>query len=214
VVLWKPFLVEEAAMAKRVALYLRVSTGDGQTIENQRQALEEMAARAGWQVVEVYADEGISGTKGRERRPAFDRMLKAALRRKFDMIAAWSVDRLGRSLQDLVAFLSELKVAGVDLFLHQQALDTSSPSGRALFQMLGVFAEFEAAMIRERTLAGLARARAQGKRLGRPPVKQGVAVAVRRSLAAGVSIRRAAALHHVGISTVQRIKNLTAQVGK
>ena len=201
-------------MAKRVALYLRVSTGDGQTIENQRQALEEMAARAGWQVVEVYADEGISGTKGRERRPAFDRMLKAALRRKFDMIAAWSVDRLGRSLQDLVAFLSELKAAGVDLFLHQQALDTSSPSGRALFQMLGVFAEFEAAMIRERTLAGLTRARAQGKRLGRPPVKQGVAVAVRRSLAAGVSIRRAAALHHVGISTVQRIKNLTAQVGK
>ena len=201
-------------MAKRVALYLRVSTGDGQTIENQRQALDEMAARAGWQVVEVYADEGISGTKGRERRPAFDRMLKAALRRKFDMIAAWSVDRLGRSLQDLVAFLSELKAAGVDLFLHQQALDTSSPSGRALFQMLGVFAEFEAAMIRERTLAGLARARAQGKRLGRPPVKQGVAVAVRRSLAAGVSIRRAAALHHVGISTVQRIRNLTAQVGK
>ena len=201
-------------MAKRVALYLRVSTGDGQTIENQRQALEAMAARAGWQVVEVYADEGISGTKGRERRPAFDRMLKAALRRKLDMIAAWSVDRLGRSLQDLVAFLSELKAAGVDLFLHQQALDTSSPSGRALFQMLGVFAEFEAAMIRERTLAGLARARAQGKRLGRPPVKQGVAVAVRRSLAAGVSIRRAAALHHVGISTVQRIKNLTAQVGK
>ena len=200
-------------MAKRVALYLRVSTGDGQTIENQRQALEEMAARAGWQVVEVYADEGISGTKGRERRPAFDRMLKAALRRKFDMIAAWSVDRLGRSLQDLVAFLSELKAAGVDLFLHQQALDTSSPSGRALFQMLGVFAEFEAAMIRERTLAGLARARAQGKRLGRPPVRQGVAVAVRRSLAAGVSIRRAASLHHVGISTVQRIKNLKEQVG-
>jgi len=200
-------------MAKRVALYLRVSTGDGQTIENQRQALEEMAARAGWQVVEVYADVGISGTKGRERRPAFDRMLKAALRRKFDMIAAWSVDRLGRSLQDLVAFLSELKAAGVDLFLHQQALDTSSPSGRALFQMLGVFAEFEAAMIRERTLAGLARARAQGKCLGRPPVKQGVAVAVRRSLAAGVSIRRAAALHHVGISTVQRIKNLKEQVG-
>ena len=79
--------------------------------------------------------------------------------------------------------------------------------------MLGVVAEFETAMIRERTLAGLARARAQGKRLGRPPVKHGVAVAVRRSLAAGVSIRRAATLHHVGISTVQRIKNLTTQVG-
>jgi DNA invertase Pin-like site-specific DNA recombinase len=199
-------LFEEAAMSKRVAIYLRVSTGDGQTVENQRQALDEVAERAGWRVVEIYADEGISGTKGRERRPGFDHMLRAATQRKFDMIAAWSVDRLGRSLQDLVSFLSELKAAGVDLFLHQQALDTSSPSGRALFQMLGVFAEFEAAMIRERTCAGLARARAQGKRLGRPPVRQGVASAVRRSLAAGVSVRKAAALHHVGISTVQRIK--------
>jgi DNA invertase Pin-like site-specific DNA recombinase len=193
-------------MAKRVAFYLRVSTGDGQqTIENQRRALDEIAQRACWEVVEIYADE-ISGAKGRERRPAFDRMLKAAVHRKFDMIAAWSVDPLGRSLQDLVAFLGELKAAGVDLFLHQQALNTSTPSGRALFQMLGVFAEFEAAMIRERTRAGLARARAQGKRLGRPPVRQGVASAVRRSLDEGVSVRKTAALHHVGISTVQRIK--------
>src|SRR5580704_7307150 len=187
---------------KRVAFYLRVST-ESQNVENQRRELQEVADRAGWEVVAVYQDEGISGTKGRDRRPQFDAMLKAATRRKFDMIAAWSLDRLGRSLQDLVAFLSELRASGVDLFLHQQALDTSSPSGRALFQMLGVFAEFEAAMIRERTLAGLARARAQGKRLGRPPVKQGVAAAVRRSLDAGVSVRRAAALHHVGISTVQ-----------
>ena len=193
-------------MTKRVAFYLRVSTGDGQqTIENQRRALDEIAERAGWEVVEVYSDE-ISGTKGRERRPAFDRMLKAAVHRKFDMIAAWSVDRLGRSLQDLVGFLAELKAAGVDLFLHQQALDTSTPSGRALFQMLGVFAEFEAAMIRERTRAGLVRARAQGKRLGRPPITRTVSVAVLRSLAAGVSIRKAAKLHRVGISTVQRIK--------
>jgi DNA invertase Pin-like site-specific DNA recombinase len=194
-------------MAKRVAFYLRVSTGDGQqTIENQRQALDEIAERAGWQVIEVYADE-ISGTKGRERRPAFDRMLKAAVHRKFDMIAAWSVDRLGRSLQDLVGFLGELKAAGVDLFLHQQALDTSTPSGRALFQMLGVFAEFKAAMIRERTLAGLVRARAQGKRLGRPAITRTISAAVLRSLAAGISIRKTAKLHRVGISTVQRIKS-------
>ena len=193
-------------MTKRVAFYLRVSTGDGQqTIENQRRALDEIAERAGWEVVELYADE-ISGAKGRERRPAFDRMLQAAVRRKFEMIAAWSVDRLGRSLQDLVAFLGELKMANVDLFLHQQALDTSTPSGRALFQMLGVFAEFEAAMIRERTRAGLVRARAQGKRLGRPPVTHAVSAAVKRSLVEGVSIRKAARLHRVGISTVQRIK--------
>ena len=193
-------------MTKRVAFYLRVSTDNGQqTIENQRRALDEIAERAGWEVVEVYSDE-ISGTKGRERRPAFDRMLRAAVHRKFDMIAAWSVDRLGRSLQDLVGFLAELKAAGVDLFLHQQALDTSTPSGRALFQMLGVFAEFEAAMIRERTRAGLVRARAQGRRLGRPPVTRAISAAVLRSLAAGVSIRKAAKLHRVGISTVQRIK--------
>jgi len=193
-------------MTKRVAFYLRVSTGDGQqTIANQRRALDEIAERAGWEVIEVYSDK-ISGTMGRERRPAFDRMLKAAVHRKFDMIAAWSVDRLGRSLQDLVGFLGELKAAGVDLFLHQQALDTSTPSGRALFQMLGVFAEFEAAMIRERTRAGLVRARAQGKRLGRPPITRTVSAAVLRSLAAGVSIRKAAKLHRVGISTVQRIK--------
>jgi len=196
-------------MTKRVAFYLRVSTGDGQqTIENQRRALDEIAERADWEVVEVYSDE-ISGTKGRELRPAFDRMLKAAVHRKFDMIAAWSVDRLGRSLQDLVGFLGELKAAGVDLFLHQQALDTSTPSGRALFQMLGVFAEFETAMIRERTRAGLVRARAQGKRLGRPPITRGVSAAVLRSLAEGMSIRNAAKLHRVGISTVQRIKSTT-----
>ena len=198
-------------MTKRVAFYLRVSTGDGQqTIDNQRRALDENAERAGWEVVEVYSDE-ISGTKGRERRPALDRMLKAAVHRKFDMIAAWSVDRLGRSLQDLVAFLGELKSAGVDLFLHQQALDTSTPSGRALFQMLGVFAEFEAAMIRERTRAGLVRARAQGKRLGRPPVTRAISAAVLRSLADGLSIRKAAKLHRVGISSVQRIKSTDAQ---
>jgi len=123
------------------------------------------------------------------------------------MIAAWSVDRLGRSLQDLVVFLGELKAASVDLFLHQQALDTSTPSGRALFQMLGVFAEFEAAMIRERTRAGLVRARAQGKRLGRPPITRMASAAVLRSLAEGVSIRKAAKLHRVGVSTVQRIKS-------
>jgi len=202
----EPLIEEVSPMAKRVAFYLRVSTGDGQqTIENQRRALDEIAQRAGWDVVEIYADE-ISGTKGRERRPAFDRMLKAAVHRKFDMIAAWSVDRLGRSLQDLVGFLGELKSASVDLFLHQQALDTSTPSGRALFQMLGVFAEFEAAMIRERTRAGLARARAQGKRLGRPPLTSAVSTAVLSSLGDGVSIRKAARLHRLGVSTVQRIK--------
>src|SRR5271170_5458411 len=151
---------------KRVGIYLRVST-DSQTTENQRRELKAVARRSGWKVVDFYEDAGISGAKGRDKRPSFNRLLKDATARKLDMIAAWSVDRLGRSLQDLVGFLNELRSLQCDLYLHQQSLDTSTPSGRAMFQMLGVFAEFEAAMMRHRTRAGLVRARAQGKRLGR-----------------------------------------------
>ncbi len=154
---------------KRVALYVRVST-DEQTTDNQRRELEGVAKRSGWKIVDIYEDNGISGANGREKRPALDKLLKDAARREFDMIAAWSVDRLGRSLQHLVGLLEELQALGVDLYLHQQGLDTSTPSGRAMFQMCGVFAEFERAMLVERTKAGLARARAKGMRIGRPPV--------------------------------------------
>src|SRR6516162_7846323 len=131
---------------KRVGIYLRVST-NGQTTENQRRELEAVAARSGWQVVGIYEDAGISGAKGRDQRPGFDRMLKDATARKINMIAAWSVDRLGRSLQDLVGFLTELQALGCHLYLHQQALDTSAPFGKAMFQMCGLFAEFERGMI-------------------------------------------------------------------
>jgi len=154
---------------KRAALYARVSTRNGhQDPEVQLQALREVAARAGWLIVETYIDHGISGAKGRDKRPAFDRLLKDTTRRKFDLVAAWSVDRLGRSLQDLLAFLSDLKASGCDLYLHVQALDTTTPGGKALFQILGVFAEFERAIIQERVHATLANARAEGKKLGRP----------------------------------------------
>ena len=123
------------------------------------------------------------------------------------MVMAWSVDRLGRSLQDLVGFLSELHAYGIDLFLHQQGLDTTTPSARMMFQMLGVFSEFERAMIRERVKSGLERAKAQGKTLGRPridPTKEG---AIRADLrAGGAGIIKLAGLHGVGVGTVQRIK--------
>jgi len=191
---------------RRVAFYLRVST-TGQTVENQRRELQELADRSGWQVVAVYQDDGISGTKGRERRPQFDAMLKAATRRQFDMIAAWSLDRLGRSLQDLVGFLSEIKGAGVDLFLHKQALDTSTSSGRAMFGMVSVFAEFEADIIKERVNAGLARARAEGKRLGRPRVDAKTIEKVRAELSRGTGMLKTAKLLSVGVGTVQRIRN-------
>jgi DNA invertase Pin-like site-specific DNA recombinase len=190
---------------KRVALYLRVSTAD-QTIENQRRELQAIAARHGWQVVAEFADEGISGTKGRDRRPGYDRLLKGVARREFDQVAAWSVDRLGRSLQDLVAFLGELHAKGVDLYLHQQGIDTGTPAGKAMFQMMGVFAEFERAMIVERVKAGLSRARSQGKRLGRPSLSADKEGAVRRLLSSGTGIVKTAKLAGVGVSAVQRIK--------
>jgi DNA invertase Pin-like site-specific DNA recombinase len=112
-----------AAGAKRVALYLRVSTAE-QTTANQRRQLKAVAARHGWTVVRVFEDAGTSGAKDRNERPALDAMLKAVARREVDMVAAWSVDRLGRSLMDLLVLLRELHAKGVDLFLHQQGLDT------------------------------------------------------------------------------------------
>jgi DNA invertase Pin-like site-specific DNA recombinase len=160
-------------------------------------------------VVEVFEDAGISGAKGRKDRPALDALLKAVARREVDMVAAWSGDRLGRSLTDLLDFLRELHAKGVDLFLHQQGLDTSSPSGRAMFQMMGVFAEFERAMIRERVLAGLARAKEQGISLGRRRLEDSDATkvaAIRRALAAKRGVRRIARDLQTGVGTVLRIK--------
>ena len=143
---------------KRAALYLRVSTAD-QTVSNQRVELEAVAAARGWTVVATYADEGISGAKTRHGRPQLDLMLKDAVRRKFDVVMVWAVDRLGRSLPDLIASMQDLHGAKVDLFIHQQGLDTTTASGRAMFGMLGVFSEFERAMIQARVKAGLERAK-------------------------------------------------------
>jgi DNA invertase Pin-like site-specific DNA recombinase len=189
---------------RRIGIYLRVSTS-GQTTENQRRELEAVAERSGWQVVQVYEDAGISGAKGRDKRPAFDRMLKDATAHKIDMVAAWSVDRLGCSLQDLVGFLTELQALGCHLYLHQQALDTSTPSGRAMFQMCGVFAEFEREMIRERVNAGLARAKAEGKKLGRKPVKPQIEARIRALRAKGMGILKIGRTLGIGTSVVQRV---------
>ena len=208
---WHPLVVNQTgaiAMSKprRVALYLRVSTAD-QTVENQRRELEAVAERHGWQIVATFADEGVSGTKSRGKRPGLDRLYQGIARRDFDQVAAWSVDRLGRSLQDLLTLLGDLHAKAVDLYLHQQGLDTATPSGRAMFQMMGVFAEMERALIVERVNAGLARARAQGKRLGRPsgltPTK---ARQARAMLDKGVGILRTAKQLGVGTGTVQKIK--------
>jgi DNA invertase Pin-like site-specific DNA recombinase len=195
-------------MAKRVAFYVRVST-DGQTVENQLGELNAVAKRHGWQVIQTYADRGISGTKGREGRPEFDKLLKAIARREIDMVAAWSVDRLGRSLKDLVSLLSDLQAKGVDLFLFQQGLDTSTPSGRAMFQMLGVFSEFEAAMIRERVRTGITRAKRNGTKsgrpIGRPRLGRDQEVAAQKLLRGGMGILEVARTLKIGTGTVSRI---------
>jgi DNA invertase Pin-like site-specific DNA recombinase len=202
-----------STMRRRVALYLRVSTAE-QTVENQRGELEAVAARHGWQIVASFADEGISGTKGRDKRPGLDRLCKGIARREFDLVAAWSVDRLGRSLQDLVSFLGELHAKGVDLYLHQQGLDTTTPAGKAMFQMLGVFAEFERAMIVERVRSGLARAREKGTKsgnaIGRPKLAPARERAIRDALAAGKGMTAIAKEMHVGAGTVLRIARAVA----
>ncbi len=189
---------------KRVAIYLRVSTSKQDT-DNQRRELVAVAARSGWDVVKVYEDAGISGAKGRDKRPGLDAMLKAVNAREFDMVAAWSVDRLGRSLTDLLGILQGLHDKGVDLFLHQQGLDTSTTAGKAMFQMLGVFAEFERGIIRERINAGLARARATGTKLGRNRVKPSVEARIRELRAGGMGVLRIGRTVGVGTSVVQRV---------
>lgn len=190
--------------AKQVAIYSRVST-DRQTTENQLLELRAVAERHNWVIVGEYIDQGVSGAKGRDQRPEYDRLLKDAARRKFDLIASWSVDRLGRSLQDLVGFLSEIHAKKVDLYLHQQGMDTTTPAGKALFQMMGVFAEFERAMIQERVKAGLERARAQGKQLGRPRASAKTEARIRALRETGMGKLKIARTLGIGVSTVQRV---------
>jgi DNA invertase Pin-like site-specific DNA recombinase len=207
-------MAKERSAQKRVAIYLRVSTGE-QTTDNQKRELKSVAARHDWHVVDFFEDTGISGAKGRDQRPGLDRLLKAVARREVDMVAAWSVDRLGRSLIDLLDFLRELHAKGVDLFLHQQGLDTSTPSGRAMFQMLGVFAEFERSMIRERVMAGLSRAKADGVQLGRRRLEDTDAdkvTAIMAARAKGTGIRRIAREFGVGVGTVLRLTDEGAAV--
>jgi DNA invertase Pin-like site-specific DNA recombinase len=191
-------------MGKRAAIYVRVST-DKQTVENQVQALRQIAERRGWEVVEQYSDAGISGSKGRDGRPGLDAMLKDAQRRKFDVVMAWSIDRLGRSLIDLLGTIQALEACSVDLYLDQQAIDTTTPAGRLMFQVTGAFAEFERSMIRQRVHAGLKRAVEAGKTLGRPRISEKVEKRITEQLRAGKGVIKVAKEIGVGVGTVQRL---------
>src|SRR3954453_13559512 len=189
----------------RAAIYLRVSRDD-QTTANQRLVLERVAGHRGWAIVQSYEDQGISGAKGRDQRPAFDAMLKDVVRRRFDILMVWSIDRLGRSVLHVANALAELDASGIRLYCDQQGFDSSTPMGRGMIQMASVFGEQERSMLRSRVLAGLDRVRQQGKRLGRPKVAPKVENAIRTPLSAGNGILKVAALVGVGSGTVQRVK--------
>ena len=208
--------------SKRAALYVRVST-DHQSVENQIRELKEVAERRGWTVVEVYRDAGISGSKGRDKRPGLDAMLKDANRRKFDVVMAWAIDRLGRSLIDLLGTIEHLQEVGVDLYLDQQHIDTTTPTGKLLFQITGAFAEFERSMIRQRIRAGLSvikekivrdgkfvsKAGKVRRKLGRPGAEPDKIELARRELAKGIGIGKVAREIGLGVGTVHRLKRET-----
>jgi DNA invertase Pin-like site-specific DNA recombinase len=195
-------------MPRRAALYLRVST-DKQTVRNQEVQLRQVAERRGWEVVEVYDDAGISGAKGRKDRPGLDRMLNDAKKGKFDVVMAWAIDRVGRSLSDLLHTIQELEAYRVDLYLDQQSIDTTTPMGKLVFSITGAFAEFERSMIQQRIYAGIARARKHGTKsgapIGRAPIDPAKEKLAREALAKGMSYRAAAEAAGVSLGTVQRI---------
>jgi len=185
---------------KRAALYVRVST-DAQTVENQISELRQVAGRRGWDVVEVYSDAGMSGARGRNGRawPRFHAQGRQPAKIR------WAIDRLGRSLSDLLDTIQHLEACGVDLYLDQQAIYTTTPMGKLVFQLTGAFAEFERTMIRQRIKAGLKRAVAQGVKLGRPKIDSATERKVRNQLAKGVGILKVARSLGIGTGTVQRI---------
>ncbi len=189
----------------RVAIYCRVSTTH-QTTANQTAELERIALARGWSIKGFFTDHGFSGAKSRAERPALDALLKAATRRDFDLVAVWSIDRLGRSLQHLVETVNELRALGVDLYIHQQALDTSTPAGKLSFSVFGALAEYERELIRERVKAGLERAKQSGIRLGRPTnATTEVKEQIVRLRANGTPIRTIAAQMRVGTNTVYSV---------
>ncbi len=188
-------------MTKRVAIYARVSTTQ-QTVQNQLDALREVASRSGYSIVEEFVDDGISGAKGRVDRPALDRMLRDCAKRRFDMVMVWDISRLGRSLQNLIEVMNELQSLKVDLFFVQQGMDTSTASGRMMFSVFGALGEYERELIRERTLLGQQRARAQGVKFGRPrTVTDNTRDAIRLMRSQGVAIRKIATTLGIGVST-------------
>ncbi len=172
---------------KNAVIYARVST-DKQKVDMQLNELRQFAGRSGWTIYEEYIDQNFTGAN--TNRPAFSSMMEAARKRKFDVLLVWKLDRLSRSLKDLINTLDELGSYGIDFVSYDNNLDTSTPTGKLVFQIVGAVAEFEKDIIRERVVAGLAAARNKGKRLGRPPIPQGIYDKALRMRSEGNSFRK------------------------
>jgi len=184
----------------KAGLYLRVSTNQ-QTTENQRRELEAYCERQGWKISAVYDDSGVSGAKA--ERPALNKMLNDAAKNKFQVLLVVKIDRLARSTANLLHILQQLQTAGVGFVATSQQLDTTSAYGRMVLTFLGAIAEFERELIRERVVAGLARAKAEGVRCGRPKTVLDAKEAVRLHRQ-GVSLREIAKKMGVGVGTIHR----------
>ncbi len=189
----------------RCVIYSRVSTSTNQTVANQILELREIANRKGYTIVNEFSDV-MSGAKSRSERKGFDALIKGAVRKDFDMILVWSVDRLGRSLQDLISFLNEINSVNCNLYIHQSGLDTSTPSGRMMFSMIGVFAEFERGMIRERVISGQKRAVSEGKHIGRPTrLNDKIKLKIQSMKEEGISNTKIARQLKIGVGTIYKV---------
>ena len=189
----------------RCALYARISVAGKQENLNQLEKLREVASLKGLVVVKEFTDE-MSGGKGRESRKGFDALIKGAVKKDFDTIMVWAVDRLGRSLQDLIAFLNEIHSVNCDLYIHNSGLDSSTPSGKMMFSMMGVFAEFEREMIKARTKLALQRYKNNGGILGRPKIlNPGLISSIKYMRENGEGIRKISENLRVGVSTIYRV---------
>lgn len=190
---------------KKVCLYVRVSTSK-QTVENQVRELTEYSNRCGYEIVEIYQDEGISGSKSRNERPSLDKMMKDGVRRRFDMVLCWSVDRLGRSVSHLVETMNELQENKIDIFFLKQGIDTSSSTGRLVFGIFSCISEMERTVIRERVISGLERVKSQGKKLGRPTkMNDGMKQAVKLLREKGMGIKQISKQLQIGVGTVYSV---------
>ena len=192
-------------MPKRVCLYARVSK-TSQSVERQISELEVVAARNDWEIVDRYIDHGISGATGRDQRHELDRMMKDSTKRKFDVVMVWSIDRLGRSLQNLIEILNDLNSKNIDLYMDQQSIDSTTPTGKLMFSLIGAFAEFEKSTIRDRVISGLANARKKGRIGGRPTnLTDEIQAKILEMKSAGASIRKIKEECSVGTATIYKV---------